>query len=164
MTLSDRGPWLLSSFCLTGTLTVPAGAVVAIVNSTIGNQLTATSPGSFSLCGSTLNGNLSVSGASGYVLVGDPGDSGCARNSLRGVTLGSNQAGVELGQNTIANNVSLTNNRGGGPFPEDARPSVEANQIQGTLACSGNTPAATNNSNPNNVKGTRSGECSGVGF
>jgi hypothetical protein len=158
------GTWLLSGACIGGTLTVAAGTSVAIVNSTISNNLTATSPGAFSLCGSNVVGNLSVSGASGYVLVGDPGDSGCAANSLRAVALSSNGAGVELGQNTISGNVSLTGNRGGGPYPEDASPSVEANRIQGTLACSGNAPPATNNGKPNTVTGTRSGECGVAGF
>jgi hypothetical protein len=161
MTISG-GSWLLSGVCIGGTLSVTSGTSVAIVNSTIKNQLTVTNPGTVAVCGSTIVGNTSVSGATGFVLLGDPRDDGCAANSFKNVSLSSNTAGVELDVNAISGNVSLTSNKGGGPFPEDVNPSVEANQIAGNLACTSNVPPPTNNGRPNAVNGNRTGQCAGL--
>src|SRR5439155_7647186 len=51
---------------------------------------------------------------------------------------------------------------GGGPFPEDASPELESNQITGNLACSANNPAPINDGHPNTVSGTRTGQCAGL--
>jgi hypothetical protein len=125
--------------------------------------VTGSGGGAFSLCGSSVGGNVGISGASGFVLIGDPGDDKCASNTVGGsVSLTSNNAGVEVSQNTrISGNVTLNNNTGGGPFPEDTRPEVEANIIGGTLSCSGNTPAPTNDGQPNSRAGA-SGQCVGL--
>jgi hypothetical protein len=99
------------------------------------------------------------------VLLGDPGDDGCAGNTLRGhVTLASNSGGLELRGNGIAGSVSVTGTTGTGPFPEDSRPEIEANSISGHLSCSGNAPTATNDGHPNSVAGSRNGECGAPGF
>jgi hypothetical protein len=156
------GSWLVSGACIGGTLSVGAGTSVAIINSRINNQLTSTNPGTFALCGTTVAGNTNVTGASGFVLLGDPGDDGCAANTLKNLSLGSNAAGVEMGANAISGNVSLTNNAGGGPFPDDASPELEANRIGGNLSCSANNPAPTNDAQPNVVTGNRAGQCAAL--
>jgi hypothetical protein len=108
---------------------------------------------------------MRISGASGFVLLGDPGDDGCAPNAFRSsVTLTSNQSGAELGRNQITGAVSVTGTTGSGPLPDDAGAVIEANTIGGGLACSGNTPMASDNHQPNTVYGTRSGECSASTF
>ena len=54
---------------------------------------------------------------------------------------------------------------GSGPTTEDGEPEIEANQnVQGTLSCSGNSPAPTNDCRPNTVSGARSGQCGAEGF
>ena len=108
-------------------------------------------------------GNVNVSGASGFVLLGDPGDDLCGGNRFNGaVILGSNHGGLELAANRIANNTSVTGTTGTGPFPEDNRAEIEANTITGNLACSGNSPPATNDTQPNTVSGNRTGQCSAL--
>jgi hypothetical protein len=110
-----------------------------------------------------VRGALNVTGASGFVLVGDPGDDACAGNQLlSSVDLIGNQSGVELSHNTrISGNTTLNNNVGSGPLAEDAHPEVEANRMLGALSCSGNSPTPTNDGQPNTVSGVRSGQCSG---
>jgi hypothetical protein len=81
---------------------------------------------------------VSVTGSTGFVLIGDAGDDGapgCGPDTISGpVTLSGNTAGVQLGGNTIHGPVSLTGNSGG------PGTGVEANHVSGPLACSGNTP------------------------
>jgi hypothetical protein len=115
------------------------------------------------LCGSTVGGAVGISGASGFVLVGDPGDDLCAPDSIGGIlSLTSNTAGVEVSSSRIGGNVVLNNNSGRGRFAEDSRPEVEANTIGGRLSCAGNTPAPTNDGQPNTKGGSSSGQCIGV--
>ncbi|MBV9412333.1 MAG: hypothetical protein JO148_12105 [Acidimicrobiia bacterium] len=60
--------------------------------------------------------------------------------------------------------VSVTGTTGTGPFPDDVGVEIEANHISGNLGCSGNTPAAVNDGQPNTVTGNRTGECAAPGF
>ena len=84
---------------------------------------------------------MSVSGSTGFVLVGDPTDDACPANSIAGsLAVSHSTAGVEVSRDTkIGRSVTLTNNGGAGPFPDDVVPEVEANKIIGNLSCSGNT-------------------------
>ena len=108
-----------------------------------------------------MSGAVNISGATKFVLIGDPGDDGCAGNTFRrGVTLSANAGGVELGHNHVTGTVSVTGTTGHGPAIEDVGTEIEANTIGGALACSGNTPVATNGGQPNTVSGAESGECS----
>jgi len=159
---SGPGSVCISGATFSGNVSVSGGKSVYITNSTMKN-FNATDPGPVSICGST-TGNIKVSGATGFVLVGDPGDDGCAANSINGsVSLNSNSAGVELAHNQIANNVSVNGTTGAGPFPEDDRASIEANTLTGgNLACSGNSPPPSNHSQPNTVSGNRTGQCAGL--
>ncbi|MBV8979900.1 MAG: Ig-like domain repeat protein [Acidimicrobiia bacterium] len=157
------GSWLISGANVTGSITIGAGASVAIVNSTFAHNITANKGGAFSLCGTTVRGAVSVSGATGFVVIGDPGDDGCAANTLMAnLTLQQNTAGVEVSNNTrITGPVSLTGNAGG-TGPDDASPEVEGNTITKALGCKNNKPAVTNDAQPNLVSGGRSGQCAGL--
>jgi hypothetical protein len=100
----------------------------------------------------------------GFVVIGNAGDgaSGCGANTITGpVTLTGNGAGVQLGGNLIHGPVRLTGNSGG-TSPGTAVSQVAANQIGGPLACSGNTPAPTDDNQPNTVAGPASGQCAGL--
>jgi hypothetical protein len=55
---------------------------------------------------------------------------------------------------SIAGPVTVTGSTGG-----TAAPAVEANHISGPLACTGNTPAPGDNSQPNAVSGPATGQC-----
>jgi hypothetical protein len=82
------------------------------------------------------------------------------------VSLRSNTGGVELSHNDrIGSAVTVSGNSGAGPFIDDGLgQEVEANTIWSTLSCSGNSPAARNDGQPNTVSSTRSGECGAAGF
>jgi len=153
---------------VTGGITVQAGAALSISNSTVNGAVTSTGAAAITVCNSTLNGATTVTGTTGFVLIGDGGDDGsppCAGNNLAGMlTLDSNTGQVEFGRNTITGGASLTNTSGSGPTVENSTSEIEGNIISGDLACSGNTPAPTNDGQPNTVTGTRSGQCASPGF
>jgi uncharacterized repeat protein (TIGR01451 family) len=155
------GSWCLSGVTTNGSVNAAAGTTVVITNSSIGGGITASSPNSVSVCGSTVNGSVYISGASGFVLLGDPGDDNCAGNSFgSGVTLSNNHAGVEVSHNSkIGGTLTLSANSGSALF-DDAHPEVEANTIYGNLNCYNDTPAAINDGQHNTVSGARNGECS----
>ncbi|HEX3426547.1 MAG TPA: DUF11 domain-containing protein [Acidimicrobiales bacterium] len=146
-----------------GTLLVPAGATLVLLNSTVTGGLLATSgPGSVVVCGSSIGGTVQVTGATGFVLLGDPGDDGCAGNTLHSsLLLASNHGAVQVADNHIAGSVSVTGTSGTGPFPGDVGAQIEANTIGGSLICSGNKPRATDDGQPNFVAGPSS-SCAGI--
>ncbi|HEX3538948.1 MAG TPA: MBG domain-containing protein [Acidimicrobiales bacterium] len=183
-TTVSGGTWLLSGASFTGALTVASnttvvlantnvggivsvatGSSIVLQNATIGGGLTATSPGSVTMCGTTIGGNVMISGATGFVVLGDPGDDACAANDIHGgVSLAANHGGVELGSNRIGGSASVSGTSGRGPFSDDTGTEIEANGITGTLSCSGNTPAASSDGQRNSVGGSRLGECGLAGF
>jgi Big-like domain-containing protein len=152
---NTTGTTCFTNASVAGSLTIPAGATVSFVGTTIGGTLLANSnAGKIVICGSTI-GSLRLAGGNGAVTVGDPYTSGCAANTVKGTaTLTGNKAGVTLAGNHITGATAVTNNSGG--------PTVVAgNTIGGTLGCSGDNPAASNSGHPNTVTGTKSGECAG---
>jgi hypothetical protein len=164
LTLSG-GSWCLSGANVTGTILVTAGTSVAIVGSTVSGAVIASGGGLFALCGSQVGGALSVSHATGFVVVGDPHDDACAGNTIGGgVSLSSDQAGVEISHNSsIGGTLWLSNDRGTTTL-DDSAPEVESNGIRGSLVCSGDVPVATDDLQPNTVSGSRTGECGAAGF
>ncbi len=85
------------------------------------------------------------------MVIGDGGDGtpGCAGNRIHGgVALRANRGGVELGANRIVSDVVFTDNSGGGPGPENARPELEANTISGRLICDSNTRPRSTTASP----------------
>lgn len=175
----NGGTWLLNGTTVHGGITIGSNTSVVLVNATVdggidnaaggsvivqdgtvNGGISATYPRAVTLCNTRVNGAVTVSGASGFVLIGDPGDDGCGGNTIRGgVTLTSNHAGVELGHNSISGPTSVSGTTGKGPFADDVAAEIEGNTITGSLACSSNLPAPTNDSQPNVVSGARSGQC-----
>jgi uncharacterized repeat protein (TIGR01451 family) len=153
------GTWCVFNATVSS-LTITPGTTVFISNSTVNGGISASSPAAFSLCNSSVQ-SVNVSGATGFVLVGDSSDDGCGGNSIHGgLTLTNNHGGVEVSDNVITGTVSLTNNSGAGPFlPDDAAPEVENNKIGGSLTCSGNDPGINNGGESNTVTGARTGQC-----
>src|SRR5581483_5343902 len=155
----------VSSATVGGNIKVPAGGKVLLLSDTVGGTLNVTGAGQVIICGSTFGGSVRIASSTGFVLLGDPTDDGCAGNTFNsGVTLTSNSAGLALVGNKIGGGVTITSNTGTGPAPNHTSPKVGANTIGGLLACSGNTPVMTNGGSPNSVNGNRSGECSSAGF
>jgi hypothetical protein len=177
ITVWGSGTNCLSGAKITGNVTIPAGASVSILNTTIGGNLTGTGspeaaitslsslssivggPGAVTMCGSTVGGNVTLSGASGFLLLGDLREDGCAGNWFRGtVSLRSNHGGLALADNRIGGGVSVIDNVGTGPTPDHLAPEIEANKIGGYLTVAGNSPIVTNDERPNTVRGNRSGQ------
>jgi hypothetical protein len=76
----------------------------------------------------------------------------------------NNHGGLELGGNRIGGTVTLSGNSGGGVLAKNVAPVVESNTIGGSLNCSGDSPAASDNTHSNSVSGARTGECNRPGF
>ena len=169
-----NGPLTVTqSTCVSGTtvngnVTVQPGGALSFSGSTLNGSLTANGASAVRICGDTLHSTLTISNSTGFVLVGDAGDdgaAGCAGSLVTGgITLTNNHGGAEIGGNTMSGNFTLTGTTGSGATGEDAAPEIEANKIQGTLTCSGNSPAPTNDGKPNTISGARSGQCSSPGF
>ena len=157
------GSWCIVSATVGGGISVASGTVVIVSNSTLKGALSATdSPAGISVCNSTVQ-SVTVIGSTGFVLIGDPGDDLCLGDTVHGqLSFTANHAGLEVGHNGTTNGVSMNSNSGTGAFAEDAAPEVEGNTLGGSLTCSGNTPAPTNDLQPNNVTGARTGQCSGL--
>jgi hypothetical protein len=153
------GVTCLNGATVAGPVSISAGAVVAIGASKIQGSLKSNDAAQISLCSNQISGPLSVSGSSGFVLIGGPGNDGspvCGANTIQGsVTLTNNSGGVQLGGNSIAGSVSFTGNKG-------SAAQVEGNTIAGPLACSGNTQVPTDRGQANTVKGPASGQCAAL--
>ncbi len=146
-----------------GTVHDASDGALFITGSTIHGAVLSSNATLFGMCGTTVTGTTSVQGASGFVLVGDPGDDGCTGNRINGsLLLSNNHSGLEVIANQIGGSVHVQGTTGTGPFPEDTRAEIESNTIGGSLACSGNTPPPTNDGHPNTVTGPRLGQCANL--
>ncbi|MGH9125423.1 MAG: hypothetical protein ACRDZ8_11965 [Acidimicrobiales bacterium] len=158
-----RGSTCIVGATIGGTLIVPAGSTLVLLDSSVaGGLLTTGRPGSVAVCDSRVGGSVQITGASGFVLLGDPGDDGCAGNTLHSsVLLASNHGALQVADNHITGSVSVTGTSGTGPFPGDVGAQIEANTIGGNLICSANKPPATDDGQPNTVAGSAS-SCAGI--
>jgi Big-like domain-containing protein/YDG domain-containing protein len=135
VTVASGTTVIISGGHVTGAVDVRPGGSLTIDNgSTVTGSVSASSPASVRICASTINGSVSVSGATGPVVVGDP------INACPG--------------NVIGSTVSLNNNHGG--------VAVGGNRIGGGLNCAGNAPPPTNDAAPNTVTGARTGQCASL--
>jgi 5'-nucleotidase len=128
-----------------GGIVVKPGASLKVTGGHLIGAVSATSPGTFTLSGVEVIGPISVTGATGAVLV----DKGRITGP---VVLHGNKAGVKVDTASVTGPISVTGNTGG--------PAVVAgNTIVGPLACSGNNPAPGNDGRKNKVHGPATGQC-----
>lgn len=115
--------------------------------------------------GMFLNGGVTIRNSIGFVLMGDPGDLRCGGNTVerRSVLLENNAGGVEVSTNSVPG-LTVNGTSGTGPFPESSGTEIERNRVLNNLSCSANAALPTNDGNPNQVLGTRVGQCSAPGF
>lgn len=158
----------------TGSVTVAAGASLSVTNSTVNGTVTATSPGAITYCGSTEYGELSVSASTGAVTLGDGG--ACAADTIPStinvtgatgsvtvnglqengtLTLSGDTGGVTLSTSSVNGPVYVENNAG-------PSVTVAGNTVTGSLYCTGNNPAPTDNGSINTVSGTATGQCAAI--
>lgn len=139
-----------------------ASGALFIGNSTIKGSVQSSDGTLFSVCGSTV-GSVQVNRATGFVVIGDPGDDHCPGNHITGsVQLTHSHSGAELVANDIGGSVQVNGTTGTGPFPADDRAAIVGNTIHGSLSCAGNVPPPTNRGTPNTVTGSRTGQCTAL--
>ena len=156
---------ITASGSIGGNIMVNAGGALYDVGGPVAGNVTSVGATAITFCSASVSGNVSISSSTGPVLLGDAGDDGspaCGGDAIGGnVTLNGNLAGVEVGATTIGGALTLTGNTGVTPGPEGRSSEVEKNSISGSLGCTLNTPAPTNDGQANTVKGQRTGQCAG---
>ncbi|MDQ3790081.1 MAG: ExeM/NucH family extracellular endonuclease, partial [Actinomycetota bacterium] len=131
-----------------GPVTVKAGASLIVTDGLIAGPVTATKPELFELHGTQVYGRVTVTGATGEVLLD-------GAKIVGPVYLSGNKAGVQVDTSEITGPVTLTANTGGEAI-------VAGNTIAGPLSCSGNDPAPGNDGRKNTVHGPASGQCANL--
>ncbi len=143
-----------TSTCVTAdvsTLVIPSRARVFVSGAQI-RTVSSRGAARIAICGSTLLGSVSISEATGPVLLGDT-TKGCAGNTFKGSTsLTFNRGFVTVADNVLVG-LTASYNRGG--------VLIANNQLSGAMSCQSNVPAPTNGGRPN-TGGTRSGQCIGL--
>ncbi len=144
-----------------GKVTVEPGGALEVTGSRVVGGIVATGPVFLGICGSQIVAPLTnlaqgvvVSGATGLVRIGDPAKACSANKVTGGVSLTSGSGGLTLGANLLAGNVTVSSNSVG-------TPTVKANSVVGTLACTGNNPPPVNAGQPNTAV-AKSGQCTAV--
>ena len=103
------GTTCLINATITGGISVGRGATLDVENSTVNGSISAGSPAGLRICGSR-TGSIGVSGATGYVRIGDQANN-CAPNTITGgLTAANNTAGGTISGNTITGSWTITNN------------------------------------------------------
>lgn len=149
------GSWCIQNAQVSGSININPGTAVFISDSSVTGNIVSTGATAFTLCKSTVGGQVTVRNSTGDVVVGDP-TIACAGNSMvGGLTLSNNQSGVTASKNSKIGGSLILSTNVGGPHR------IEANKVFGSLGCSGNNLPPTNSGQPNIVTGSRSGQCAG---
>jgi uncharacterized repeat protein (TIGR01451 family) len=111
---------------ISGSVVVPSGSALDLEGVTVMGSISSNGATYFRMCATTSNA-VTVLNSTGFVLIGDPGDDGCAVNTVTTLTLLDNTAGLEAIGNHVAGAITVNGNSGTGPFPEDTAPEVEGN-------------------------------------
>ena len=160
-----------SNFCyiqgatILGTLTVQSGGAVIVTGASTINNITANGAGtgydpypfSVIMCGSTVNGTMSINGSNSAVVLGsDDAQLGCTPNTFNGRTntVNDNRGGVEISGNYVNGNLSVNDNSGhiDPALDPDAVPNQTtdvSNNSDSThkLTCVGNAPVVVSTGN-----------------
>ncbi len=114
-----------------GTVTIAPGAALIVTNSLVIGKLLSSGATGVMLCDSTVAGTVDIAGSTGPVRLG----------------------GTDCVGDDALGTVKITDNTGGVV--------VGGNRIVGVLSCTGNQPPPTNEGVPNQVLGSRTGQCIG---
>jgi 5'-nucleotidase len=140
----SSGLTCLDNATIFGGVVVKQGASLVATGGFIAGTVSATKPKAFTMSGTQVLGSVSVTGATGEVLIDQAKITGP-------VVLHGNTAGVQLDTASVTGPVSVTGNTGGTV--------IAGNRIVGALACSGNDPAPGNDGRKNTVHGPMTGQC-----
>jgi hypothetical protein len=162
----NAGSTCLNNASIYGLVVINPGAAVSITNSRFNGGISSNGALALTICGSNVQGSVQVQSTKKYVLVGDGGDDdapACAGSTFStSALIYSSQGGLELAGNTIGGSLIVSGTSGVGPDLESQAPEIEANTIQGSLSCTGNSPAPTNDGHPNHLSSPASGQCAGL--
>jgi hypothetical protein len=111
---------------ITGGISVGKGAILDVENSTVKGSISAYTPATFRMCGDH-TGAVSVTKATGFVLIGDPTNN-CAANVITaGILAAYNTGGLVIVGNKVGSSVLAVGNSGAGPLPGESTPIVSGN-------------------------------------
>jgi hypothetical protein len=103
------GTTCLLNATIKGGIVVGRGGTLDLENSAVSGSVSANHPATVRMCGST-TGGIALSGATGYVRIGDP-TSNCAANTINGgLTATTSSGGGTICGNTISGSWRITNN------------------------------------------------------
>jgi 5'-nucleotidase len=128
-----------------GPVTVKPGASLIVNGGLFAGTLTGNRPALFEVHGTQVIALVTVTGATGPVLVDKA-------KVIGTVSVLTNKAGVKVDTSTITGPVTLNGNTGGAAV-------VAGNKITGLLSCSSNNPAPGNDGRKNTVRGLATGQC-----
>jgi hypothetical protein len=117
-----------------GPVTVEPGGSFYANGAKISGPVTATSPAAVAICDTHVSGGLTISGATGPALVGEPATGDCSGNTIDGpVKITGNTFGTDFSGNSVSGPATLTGNTGGFVFGD-----LVANKVNGPVVTSGN--------------------------
>ncbi|MFI6475769.1 Ig-like domain-containing protein [Streptomyces sp. NPDC050516] len=141
-----------------GPVEVRPGGALAMSGAEVNGPVTSDGALAVTICHSTLDAPVILTGTSGFVLLGDGEGTDCAGNAFRApLTLDRNTGGLKVSSNTMSAPVRINDNSGSGLLPEDLVPEFEGNQVRAPLRCMGNVP--TLRQSGNTVNGPHLGQC-----
>ncbi|WP_370109728.1 Ig-like domain-containing protein [Streptacidiphilus sp. MAP12-33] len=141
-----------------GPVQVRPGGALAVSGAEIDGPVASDGALAVTVCESVLDAPVSVTGTSGFVLLGDAEGAGCAGDAFHApLTLNGNTGGLEVGAGTMSAPVGIDGNSGSGLLPEDLVPEFEGNQVAAPLRCAGNTPGLQLSGNT--LHGPHTGQC-----
>jgi hypothetical protein len=126
----------ISGAHVSGSVNVRKGASVSIASSTITGSLNASKSSVLRLCASTIGGEVSVTGATGFLLLGDRSpaedDDNCEANTFHGsVSLTGDTGGAKAIGNDIGGSLTTGNDSGRGGYPFELAPQLAPNTVNG---------------------------------
>ncbi|WP_102923116.1 Ig-like domain-containing protein [Streptomyces noursei] len=141
-----------------GPVQVQPGGALAVSGAQINGPVASDGALAVTICHSTLDMPVTLTGTSGFVLLGDGEGTDCAGSAFKApLTLNGNTGGLEVSSNTMSAPVRINDNSGSGLLPEDLVPEFEDNQVGAPLRCMGNAP--TLQQSGNTVNGPHTGQC-----
>ena len=116
-----------------GQVNVAAGGRLDVEGGTIVGPVRSAGAVVVRLCGANVQGQLSVAGSTGLVLVGgDAATGACAANTIVGpVSVTGNTGGVEFNGNTVNGPLTITGNTGSLPAPDTGSVHAVGNTVSG---------------------------------
>jgi hypothetical protein len=126
LTVTSGTTCVLPGASVNGSITVTRGASLDVEGASVQGPVAAASPTAIRVCGSSV-GSITVSRATGFVLVGDP-EHGCAPDTTRGwLLVVNNSGGLVVVGNTVGGAVLAYGNTGAGPLPGQEQPVISGN-------------------------------------